>query len=218
MYELGESGGDTVAMRRLAASGRQFTAVFLAVTGLGGCIQTSTYGTGETPEFAIFREMTGGLGRAPKQPIDYQPRAPLVMPPTNGTLPPPVATAEAATSNWPLDPDKTPKGSRYQDDTPLNDISSVEYRRLKPLAGKVGNANWYNPREYDQPQYDIVDKKQRHEFQAALDDANGLGQTGRRYLTDPPESYRQPAATAPTEFEDIKKKRGFFLTRWLTGG
>ena len=37
---------------------------------------------------ALFREMTGGLvGKGEKKTIQYQPRAPLVMPPAAGQLP-----------------------------------------------------------------------------------------------------------------------------------
>ena len=32
-----------------------------APLALGGCAMTSTYGTGEAPEVALLREMTGGL-------------------------------------------------------------------------------------------------------------------------------------------------------------
>jgi hypothetical protein len=89
---------------------RGFLAVapLVAAAGLGGCIQTSTYGTGESPELAIFREVTGGFGRPKEAPIQYQQRAPLVMPPAKEQLPQPVEVA-AATDGvaWPEDPDQT---------------------------------------------------------------------------------------------------------------
>lgn len=192
-------------------------AALAAAASLGGCMQSTTYGTGEVPEMAIFREMTGGLGANKKEKIDYQPRAPLVMPPSNQELPPPAESTQVANAAWPLDPDKTPKGSRYQDDTPLDDISPAEFHRLKPLAGRVGNPNWYKESNHYQPALDVINTKQQHEFKAALDDMNGVGHKERRYLTEPPLAYREPAATAPTEFEDIKKKRAGFFSR-LFGG
>ena len=69
-----------------AATGARWIAMIAAATALGGCMQTATYGTGKSPEVAMFTEMTGGLlGRnQEKKPIDYQPRAPLVMPPRAG--------------------------------------------------------------------------------------------------------------------------------------
>jgi hypothetical protein len=70
-------------MRRSAISAPLLlTAALLAPTMLSGC--SSTYGTGKSPGMAMFGEMTGGLLNKgeKKEPIEYQPRAPLVMPPT----------------------------------------------------------------------------------------------------------------------------------------
>jgi hypothetical protein len=197
-------------------------AALFATTGLAGCMKTATYGTGQAPEMALFREMTGGLlSREKKAPIQYQARAPLVAPPSTASLPPPVASAEVASAEWPLDPDQQSRdGVPYGDDTPRDDIDQAEYRRLKPLAGVLPAAQtdetWT---EENQPAYAIVgNKKQREQFDQALADMKGFNRTERRYLTDPPLTYREPAASAPTEFENLKGDKGFFLTRWLTGG
>jgi hypothetical protein len=205
-----------------SASSRAISAALAlaAASGLGGCIQTSTYGTGESPEMAIFRELSGGFGAPKKAPIVYQPRAPLVMPPATeqAALPPPVEPAVVANANWPLDPDQTAEGRReFGDENPRDDVSPEEARRLAPLAG-MGQTEWepgWN--ENDNPAYDVVNKEKRDTFKAALDEADGI-RAERRYLTDVPDSLREPAPTAPAEFEDIKRERGFFLTRWLTGG
>jgi hypothetical protein len=177
---------------------------------------------------ALFSEMTGGLlDREKKEPIEYQPRAPLVMPPTAGALPPPVESAEvAAAGNWPQDPDELARELDARDDEdPLYGGSQAEYERLKPLVAALPNRQ---PRptspvggsdDRNDQALDIVHSgAQQEEFKQALAEAEGLTRTERRYLTDPPQEYRQPAATAPTEFEEVKKKKGFFLTRWLTGG
>jgi hypothetical protein len=216
-------------MRRSASFSAPCAAALLAaVAGLGGCMSTSTYGTGEAPEMAIFRELTGGFGAQKQPPIEYQPRAPLVMPPSTATaaaaLPSPVQTASVANPAWPIDPDQTPKPSKYgdpMDDNARDDISPEEAARLKPLAG-MGNTEWESPfgDDINDQAYDIISNKgQQETFQAALNDAKGVGRSGRKYLTDPPEPYREPAATAPTEFEDIDQDGGgFWLTRLFTGG
>jgi hypothetical protein len=201
---------------------RGFLAVapLVAAAGLGGCIQTSTYGTGEMPEMAIFREVTGGFGRPKAPPIQYQPRAPLVMPPSDDQLPQPVEAASATDGvAWPEDPDQTERARKeYGDETPADDISPEEARRLRPLAGLMPEQErpktW---KDNENPVYDIVDKKKRDQFKAAVDEAEGIPKE-RRYLTDPPDTLREPAATAPTEFEDIKRERGGFLTRLFLGG
>ena len=202
-------------------------ALLAAAGGLGGCIQTSTYGTGESPEMAIFREVSGGFGLfggGPKQePIDYEPRAPLVMPPTAEAeaLPPPIEPAATADAAWPQDPDQTARGkdlAETSDDTPVDQISSAEARRLKPFAG-LGSKDWQvTDPEKENPVYDLIDsKKEQAEFQAALNEAKGYRKE-RRYLTDPPDAYKEPAPTAPAEFEDIKdESEGNFLTRLFTG-
>ncbi|HWT30232.1 MAG TPA: hypothetical protein VN240_04310 [Propylenella sp.] len=213
-------------MRRSASISAPCAAVLLAGTGLGGCVSTSTYGTGEAPEMAIFRELTGGLaGKKQQAPIEYQPRAPLVMPPATdaAALPPPVETASVASAAWPIDPDQTPAPPKEPwDDNPADDISPEYAARLKPLAG-MGNPEYessYGSDLVTDAAYDIIiDKNGRDTFSAALKDAKGVGRTDRRYLTDPPEPYRAPAATAPTEFEDIDETGGGnWLTRLLTGG
>jgi hypothetical protein len=86
--------------------------------------------------------------------------------------------------------------------------------RRPPTQSPVGGSD----DRYDQA-YDIVHSRaQQEEFKTAVAEAEGLTRTERRFLTDPPQEYREPASTAPTEFEGVEKKKGFFLTRWLTGG
>lgn len=190
-----------------------------AAAGLGGCASTATYGTGEMPEMAILREVTGGLGAPEEAPIEYKPRAPLVMPPSAGQLPPPVETASVVDEQWPEDPDQRAPGNKFaeMDDRPFDDINPEEARRLSPLAAL--NRRQAVEENYKRPALDlIVNREQRETFRAAVDEAEGVGVTERRYLTDPPDVVREPAATAPTEFADIEKKRGNFLTRMLTGG
>jgi hypothetical protein len=192
---------------------------------LAGCAQTSTYGTGEMPEIAMFREVTGGLlNKEEKEPIEYQPRAPLVMPPAAGQqLPPPVDSASAASPDWPIDPDERTAAvdARNSDDNPLNDINQAEYRRLKPLVGVFpGSATSPTVDESGKDEYynNIVHgRRQREAFQQALADEKGYGRTQeRRFLTDPPLTYRQPAATAP--MEEVQGQKGNFLTRWWHRG
>jgi hypothetical protein len=192
---------------------------------VAGCSLTSTYGTGQSPEVAMFREVTGGLlSKDEKEPIEYQPRAPLVLPPGAEQLPPPVDSAAAASADWPIDPDERVAAvdARNSDDNPFNDVNPDEYRRLKPLAGVF-------PRQSNVPVNDesgkteyytniVHGRQQRQAFEQALAEEKGFARTERRFLTDPPLTYREPAATAPTEFEDVKENKGNFLTRWWRRG
>jgi hypothetical protein len=195
-------------MERSAISTLRLFAVLLAPAWLAGCSPTATYGTGEAPEMALFREMTGGfLSSEKKEPIAYQTRAPLVMPPSAEALPPPVEAAAAASPDWPIDPNERNAGAPKANADLRYGAAQAEYRRLKPLAGAF-------PERSDLPEptgspYDIVhSKRQQEQFRAAVAEARGYGRTERRYLTEPPNEYRQPASTAPAEFEDIKSGGG----------
>lgn len=213
-------------MSRFAASGALKAFALLAATAvLPGCMG-STYGTGERPGVAMFREMSGGVGMGliglgeKKEPIEYQPRAPLVMPPSAQQLPEPSVVAAAANPQWPSERKAEP-GTRFGDDNPTDDISQAEYRRLRPL----GSLNRTERRGTGMPDgdmrdqaYDVINnREQRDTFQAALDDKDGVGRTERRFLTEPPQTFREPAATAPQEFDAIKKKRKGWLSGLLGG-
>jgi len=201
---------------------------------LGGC-GMSTYGTGEVPEMALFREMSGGIlskNETKKEPIEYQPRAPLVMPPAAETaaaqLPAPMETASAASPDWPMSlEDRVGDATeRAEDDNPYNDVNQAEYRRLRPLAGVFpdqGSRPTYELDESGKTEYynSIVhNRRQGEEFKKALAESKGYGGTDRRYLTDPPLAYREavPSAATGEEAAIPKKKKGNFLTRWWSGG
>lgn len=208
-------------MRRSAIFGPFWSSaiLFLPIT-LAGCAQTSTYGTGEMPEVALFREVTGGiLNKEEKAPIEYQPRAPLVMPPAAGQLPPPVESGSTASADWPVDPNErvASADARANDDNPFNDVNQAEYRRLRPLAGVLPDTP-RNVREDESGKEEYYNnivhgRAQREAFSKAIADEKGYGRSERRFLTDPPLTYRDPVGTAPTEFEDIQED-GNFLTRW----
>ena len=200
-----------------ATSRAAFAAALAAATALGGCMSTANYGTGESPEVAIFREMTGGMLSPKKEPVVHKPRAPLVLPPSAGQLPPPAPAAEVASAQWPDDPDKRAKAARVYSDKP-GEVTPDDYRRLKPLAAAArGRAGAGTPNAAPTSAV-ATHQKQREAFESALNNANGFS-TERRYLTEPPETVREPAPTAPQEFEEIsKKKKGNALTRLFRRG
>ena len=200
-------------------------AFFAALPALGGCGSSTTYGTGQAPEMAVFSEMTGGLtgGKKNQEPINYQPRAPLVMPP-DGQLQQPIETASAEGGPWPSTSNADAIGDRGtgpDDEVARDDITPEYVRRLRPIAGLVppstdDRTEFDNDR--DDAKYDTIkDKGQNKQFRADLAEAKGLNTTKRRYLTDPPEGYRTPADSAPTEFDKIDKKgekKNFFTRLW----
>lgn len=209
-------------MRRFTVRCANGALAGLAALSVSGCVGR-TYGTGENPEIAMFREVTGGMsmGLVPTKKkasaVDYQPRAPLVMPPSGEQLPPPAQIASAANPDWPVEPDRG--GRRFDEDARAGG-SRAEYERLKPLGALAGRGAKIDENVDDRQDaaYDVVrSKKQRETFQAALDDKNGVGRTERRYLTEPPDTMRTPAAGAPQTFEDIKPQRKSWLAGLLGG-
>jgi hypothetical protein len=189
---------------------------------LAGC-HPATYGTGEAPEVAMFREMSGGLlnRNQPKKQIEYQPRAPLVLPGNAEQLPPPATTASEATADWPVDRDelKAEADARADDGNPMNDINQAEYHRLKPLAGafpaQENTSVADDPSKQDYYRTVVHGKEQRQEFARAVADSKGYTRTERKYLTDPPLTYREPVAgTDGSAPPTIEKPKGNFLTRW----
>lgn len=174
---------------------------------IGGC-SSPTYGTGERPEMAMFREITGGIGAPKQEPISYQPRAPLVMPPA-ANLQPPVAGAQVAQANWPVDPDQTNKPGRFSGDDELTPQKRAE---LRALYGQLPEAppRERQKREVKSTYQAIGAAGQAKQFSAAIAESKGSNCSERRYLTQPPTEYCAPADTAPQTFENIDKKPGLF--------
>lgn len=191
------------------ARGLAVVAVTGAALTLAGCLSSTTYGTGEMPMASLMREMTGGLGpRRDQGPIDYHPRPPLVQPP-QVALQPPVEAAEQQRADWPTDPravrTRRTVADADGDGNVREEFTSADARRMKAAAASQGrsgssarqphlrraNDPFEGNRNYDLGASDVQAIRQAA-AQRQEEDA-----VGRRYLTDPPLVYRQPADTAP---------------------
>jgi len=193
--------------------------LLLFSAGLAGCINTATYGTGESPELSIIKGVTSGLSgadRSKREKIDYSPRAPLVIPP-EANLRTPAEPAAETNPDWPVEAGAP--GTEVEDPLTQSSRADPDYvRRLQPLVGTLPADE--RPASYDMEQAvdqahleGLRDRGARKKFKAALDDAEGYNSTERRYLTDPPQTYRQPAESAPQEFEDIEPGQGSFFAK-----
>ena len=85
--------------------------------------------------------------------------------------------------------------------------SQEEYRRTRALAGAFPTSD---TQASGASPYDFIhsNRQQGQQFQQALADSKGLSRSERQFLTDPPNAYREPAPTAPSEFEDINGEGG----------
>ncbi len=213
---------DKTKSRRLGYRAAGTAAAIAAIALLGGCVSSTTYGTGESPGLAVFREIGGGvfggvLGKSKKDPIGYDQRAPIVAPP-EASLPAPAQSVAAANPDWPDDPDRNKRAELSDEVTP------DYYKRLGPLASLTQNRGGPRCSPEDKDCDGEISAMEANDFHAgrkkvaaAINDAESVHLDERRYLTDPPEEFRTAADTAPTEFEDIKRERKGILNGWLFG-
>jgi hypothetical protein len=205
-----------------------------AAFALGGCGSMTTYGTGTTAARQTVDDLTGilALGGSKKgeDPIDYEPRPPIVEPPT-ATLPPPGSgtSATAVAGNWPVDPDE----ERERIDALVKERQEAgqSLKFTVPEGANKGNVNQTDPLsdkhddDIDGPAQRVTRAKMNGSYN--LDEAQKLmanaknakigsfdedGNPVRRYLTEPPPPYREPDPESPVEVtEKPKKKNGLKL-------
>jgi hypothetical protein len=210
---------------------RLLTAGGIAALGfaLSGCLAGTTYGTGTTPGKQTIRDIAGivALGGNDRPPIDFSARPPIVAPPSTAALPPPKDPAPAvADANWPNDPDANAKAKLAASaDTPLSpDWQRANAKdsqfRLPPQPADTKPFHMKDRNEMAQeaignPAQDAAAKKlfaDARRSQNGSVDANGA--PVRRFLTEPPATYREPDPTAPTEIIDKPKAKPKFKWGW----
>jgi hypothetical protein len=189
----------------------------MAAALLAGCSST-TYGTGVDPGVQTLKDVAGiAMITEKKPPIDYEPRAKVVAPPSgaDATLPPPGSGATAGTDspNWPNDPDAQAAKFRA-------DIAAREARGEKPAPLNLPDGSYAQPSlppTTRTSRSGLVDttpltQEQHNAVIKAFADAKGSlsvdasGKPVRKYLTEPPAEYREPDPTQPTTFTEKKKK------------
>ena len=178
---------------------------------LGGCVSSPTYGTGKTANQQLVEDLTGVLSLGPKSRpnIDYKPRPQLVKPETTAVLPPPQDDVTTASSTaWPESPEQ--RLARIRANATANQNNSGF--RPEVQADNIGRSP--APVQLEGPGSDpfarpLDPAAQRAAFKKALAENNGAIPQ-RRYLSDPPMVYREPAATAPVNDigeDEWKKER-----------
>ena len=187
---------------------------------LGGCLGSPTYGTDKTATEQLTQDVTGILSIAPKrqEPIDYKPRPDLVKPASTKVLPTPQQSV-AVTSNpaWPESPEQRRARLRAEatanqdnaaydspivpDVAPTGDSSALKTASLPTRGDNSGLNNSLSGPE---------SKQTRAAYKARLVESKQGSDTRRKYLSEPPLTYRQPAATAPVGDigeDEFKKER-----------
>jgi hypothetical protein len=179
--------------------------VGIACLLMGGCMGSPTYGTDTPADKQLLDDVTGMITLQPKETrhVDTTPRPDLVRPSKSevAVLPPPQQDVTVASnSQWPESPEA--KRKRLKDEATANQADP----NYDPQIAGPGSSSSSEPALLRTrgtgvsltgggPDSGI---NQSAEFKRRMA-ANQQGSpTERRYLSDPPLSYRQPAGTAAT--------------------
>lgn len=195
-----------------------------AMAGAGllvsGCMGGPTYGTGVSSNKQLVTDVSSMLSLAPKErrKIDYNPRPELVKPgqaelAENALPPPQQAVASADNPQWPESPEQRRARIRA---TATDNQDNAFYDPEVAGEGGVARVQATGPqRSHRADEYGVVSvtdlNKRREGFNKRLAENNQGSPTSRRYLSEPPLDYRQPADGAPQndigEDEWKKEKR-----------
>jgi hypothetical protein len=192
---------------RIQARGIAVAAMALALTGCVG----PTYGTGKTAGEQMLGDLDGmlslGATKDEAKAISYAPRAELVKPTDTSVLPPPRDSVSAENDpNWPESPEvrsarikaaaDAREGGRdvISADVAISDKEGVTQEQI------AANSRVSSPPVHDRAKTTMSPEEldsSRGAFQARLRESKQGSPTTRKYLSEPPVAYRQPAASAP---------------------
>lgn len=166
--------------------------VLFACFALSGCLSSPTYGTDKTSTEQLLEDL-GSIASLKSQKgtdINYKPRPGLVQPPTGSSLPAPQTSVVNNEQIWPESPEEI--RDRLVADTDAN-RDNLGYR-----SALTGN---------DRANQRLTAKQQRQAYLEARKVQKGQYKE-RRFLSDPPAGYKDPANTAPIgELGETEKKK-----------
>lgn len=185
-------------------------ALLAGACALSGCVGP-TYGTGVSQGQQLLNDLDSAVTLGSSKPrVDYSPRAELVKPKTIGALPPPRETV--ADPNLPESPEA--RRGRLQAAAPNRDgVLPVGFMTAEK-EGMAVEAPASFKRQQDEDN-SWIDPRAMAGQRTAAQAQRKIGTQGspdqRRYLSEPPLAYRQPAATAPVgvpgDDEEVKERR-----------
>ncbi len=197
--------------------------VGLAGLALSGCMSSPTYGTDKTAGGQLVTDVTGILSLSPPkgEPIAYQPRPELVKPVRGqvADLPEPQQALAEGNEAWPESPEA--KRARLRAEADANRDTpgwqpEIDPDMARAAPGKKSTVPLGSSHRYEdsgaKPLHDTspTPNQQREMFKQRLAENRQGNPNTRKYLSEPPTEYRQPAATAPTDDigeDELKKER-----------
>ncbi|MBS9719495.1 hypothetical protein JYU29_02205 [Tianweitania sp. BSSL-BM11] len=201
--------------------------VLFASALAAGCMSSPTYGTDKTANEQLVDDVSGmfalGLGEK-REKIDYKPRPDLVRP-TSNTLPAPQqSVASAENGAWPESPEQ--RRARIRADATANQNNPNYRPEVVPDVDPSARARQpvqVNARLAERPMNGLEPgaRSQRDEVRRRVAEQRQGSPTSRKYLSEPPITYRQPAASAETndigEDEAVKERRAKAAARSAPG-
>lgn len=187
---------DQVRFIRIALVAGTVSAAGIVVSG---CVASPTYGTDKTAGQQLVEDVSGILSLGPSrkkgQQIAYKPRPALVTPETTAVLPEPQDDVTTASNPaWPESPEQRLARIRAEAD---ENVDNPVYR--SSVINDVREQG--SSITYDDPLLSGGSNRERlAELRRRKIEAKGGGNaTSRKYLSEPPVVYRQPAESAPTD-------------------
>jgi hypothetical protein len=178
---------------------RVFSGIAAIVAGglvLSGCVGGPTYGTDKTAGEQLFDDLGSAVSLAPpkRDPVKYQPRPALVLPPKQqetALIQPQQSLASRETNPaWVESPEEVRQRLREEADANKNNPNYVS-----PLAKASANGRQLSAKEQQQAY-----REGRKIEQGAYSDK-------RRFLSDPPLEYRRLPEGAETDLGEPEKDK-----------
>jgi hypothetical protein len=199
---------------------------------LAGCVSSPTYGTDKTATEQLVGDLSNAFSLAPpkREPIDYKPRPELVKPAPGqkGSLPQPQdPITKTASAEWPESPEERRARLRAEAterrDDPNFEPQIVDDVQTDPAAIRkaMRESGSDHPPRWTPEDSGSGARARRAEINRKLAESRQGDPTTRRYLSDPPLVYRQPADSAPTDDigeDEIKKERRLKKAAAAKGG
>ncbi len=198
----------TLLDRRALAS----TSVLASIVLASGCMSSPTYGTDKTAGVQLLEDVSNIAKPIPerKAPINYAPRPELVRSEgsRNAPLPAPQeSVASVDNPDWVESPeerrvrvreevDARNRGGGQSRTVENGPVASDEVEQIQVAAaanqGRVGESPRFREGTEQAP-----NTSRREEIKRRLQEQNQGSPNSRKYLSEPPLDYRQPAASAP---------------------
>ncbi|MFM9857540.1 hypothetical protein RUR49_03535 [Pseudoxanthobacter sp. M-2] len=213
---------------------RALTTRALAILALGGlaagCVggpqdyyDDGTSAQTQEGQPLMHRLLTGaGIVDPPSNSIQYAPRSPIVVPPSTDLRPPESSPGATAGTEWPTNPEEVAAASRAAGQKDPGEVlreamhsgdrlTSAEVQAGRIPGGGLAGAQAYNTDSTKRTGGERLTQTELQTLKVNSPSSGGpdIGQAPtRKYLIEPPEEYRTPAATAampadPTEGKPV---------------